>query len=62
MLIIKIKEKLGKYRTLVMDNLNTHNAGSLYEKFPPDKAKALCIRQFEFDPSRQSDFDPPLSG
>jgi hypothetical protein len=20
-----------------------------------------CIRQFEFDPSRQSDFDPPLS-
>ena len=21
-----------------------------------------CIRQFEFDPSRQSDFDPPLSG
>jgi hypothetical protein len=27
--------------TLVMDNLNTHNAGSFYEKFPPDKAKAL---------------------
>ena len=33
--------------TLVMDNLNTHNAGSLYEKFPPDKAKALWDR-FEF--------------
>lgn len=24
-----------------MDNLNTHNAGSLYEVFPPEKAKAL---------------------
>ncbi|MCE8429751.1 MAG: IS630 family transposase [Candidatus Methanoperedens sp.] len=33
--------------TLVMDNLNTHNAGSFYEKFPPDKAKALMDR-FEF--------------
>ena len=30
-----------------MDNLNTHNAGSFYEKFPPDKAKALLDR-FEF--------------
>ena len=27
--------------TLVMDNLNTHNPGSLYETFPPKKAKAL---------------------
>jgi hypothetical protein len=33
--------------TLVMDNLNTHNPGSLYEMFPPDKAKALWDR-FEF--------------
>jgi hypothetical protein len=33
--------------TLVMDNLNTHNAGSFYESFPPDKAKALWDR-FEF--------------
>ena len=32
---------------LVMDNLNTHNAGSFYEKFPPEKAKALWDR-FEF--------------
>ena len=24
--------------------------------------EVLCIRQFEFDPSRQSDFDPLLSG
>jgi len=33
--------------TLVMDNLNTHTPGSLYETFPPDKAKALWDR-FEF--------------
>ena len=33
--------------TLVMDNLNTHNPGSFYETFPPDKAKALWDR-FEF--------------
>jgi hypothetical protein len=30
-----------------MDNLNTHKPGSLYEAFPPDKAKALWDR-FEF--------------
>ncbi len=33
--------------TLVMDNLNTHEPGSLYESFPPVKAKALWDR-FEF--------------
>lgn len=33
--------------TLVMDNLNTHDPGSLYETFPPDKAKAIWDR-FEF--------------
>lgn len=33
--------------TLVMDNLNTHIPGSLYETFHPDKAKALWDR-FEF--------------
>lgn len=30
--------------TLVLDNLNTHNAGSFYEKFSPEKAKALMNR------------------
>jgi hypothetical protein len=30
-----------------MDNLNTHTPASLYEAFPPDKAKALWDR-FEF--------------
>ena len=33
--------------TLVMDNLNTHGPGSLYETFPPVVAKALWDR-FEF--------------
>jgi hypothetical protein len=33
--------------TLVMDNLNTHVPGSLYEAFSPEKAKALWDR-FEF--------------
>lgn len=33
--------------TLVMDNLNTHSPGALYEAFPPEQAKALWDR-FEF--------------
>ncbi len=33
--------------TLVMDNLNTHKPGSLYEVFAPEKAKALWDR-FDF--------------
>jgi len=33
--------------TLVIDNLNTHEPGSFYEAFPPDKAKAIWDR-FEF--------------
>jgi hypothetical protein len=33
--------------TLVMDNLNTHEPGALYETFPPEKAKELWDR-FEF--------------
>ena len=33
--------------TLVMDNLNTHTPGALYETFQPDKAKALWDK-FEF--------------
>jgi hypothetical protein len=33
--------------TLVMDNLNTHSAGALYETFAPAAAKALWDR-FEF--------------
>lgn len=33
--------------SLVIDNLNTHDPGSFYEAFPPDKAKAIWDR-FEF--------------
>jgi hypothetical protein len=33
--------------TLVMDNLNTHVPGSLYEMFQQDKAKTILDR-FEF--------------
>ena len=29
---------------LVMDNLNTHTIGSLYETFPPEEAERLCLR------------------
>ena len=47
-----IGEIEGRYNdaekiTLVMDNLNTHNPGSLYQAFPPDQAKKLWDR-FEF--------------
>jgi hypothetical protein len=47
-----LKDIAGQYKTakkitLVMDNLNTHTPGSLYETFPPDQAKALWDR-FEF--------------
>ena len=47
-----LEEIAGQYEnakkiTLVMDNLNTHGPGSLYETFPPNKAKALWNR-FEF--------------
>ena len=37
----------AKRITLVMDNLNTHRPGALYEAFPPAQAKALWDR-FEF--------------
>ena len=41
--------------TLVMDNLNTHKPGSLYEAFSPKKAKALWDRfEFVFTPKHGS--------
>jgi len=47
-----VKDIAGHYKraekiTLVMDNLNTHTPGSLYETFPPQEAKGLWDR-FEF--------------
>ncbi len=41
--------------TLVMDNLNTHVPGSLYEAFAPEKAKVLWDRfEFVFTPKHGS--------
>lgn len=47
-----LEEIAGRYPhadkiTLVMDNLNTHTPGALYETFSPNKAKALWDK-FEF--------------
>lgn len=39
--------KGAKKITLVMDNLNTHKAGSLYERFDPKEAKKIWDK-FEF--------------
>lgn len=44
--IVNKYEGAGKI-TLVMDNLNTHDAGSLYETFEPDRAKEIWGK-FEF--------------
>lgn len=44
-----LEEIAGKYEkaekiTLVIDNLNTHDPGSFYEAFPPEKAKTIWDR------------------
>jgi hypothetical protein len=40
---------------VVMDNLNTHGAASLYKAFPPDKARGLCERlEFHHTPAHGS--------
>jgi DDE superfamily endonuclease len=44
---IAVQYKDAEKITLVMDNLNTHEPGSFYEAFLPEKAKALWDR-FEF--------------
>jgi transposase len=55
-----IKDIAMQYRdakkiTLVMDNLNTHKAGSLYEAFEPEEAKSLWDRfDFVFTPKHGS--------
>ena len=47
--LARIAERYCEARkiTLVMDNLNTHRPGALYETYRPDQAKALWDR-FEF--------------
>ncbi|MBC2763599.1 MAG: IS630 family transposase, partial [ANME-2 cluster archaeon] len=43
---------------LVMDNLNTHNAGSLYQAFPPKEAKRLTNRlEIHYTPKHGSWLD-----
>ena len=47
-----VEEIAGQYPqaekiTLIMDNYDTHKPGSLYDTFPPEKAKAIWDR-FEF--------------
>jgi DDE superfamily endonuclease len=44
---ISLQQEKADKITLIMDNLNTHVPGSLYEVFPPAKAKAIWDR-FEF--------------
>jgi hypothetical protein len=55
-----LKELATQYPTakkirLVQDNLNTHNASSLYETFPADEAFALAQRfEFYYTPKKAS--------
>ena len=44
---IAVRYASARKITLVMDNLNTHRPGALYEAYPPARAKALWDR-FEF--------------
>lgn len=52
---IAVQYKDSKKITLVMDNLNTHEPGSFYEAFLPEKAKALwdCF-EFVYTPKHGS--------
>ena len=52
---IAMQYKDAKKITLVMDNLNTHKAGSLYDAFEPEEAKKLWDRfDFVFTPKHGS--------
>lgn len=42
--MLEIRYPDAKKVVLVMDNLNTHNIASLYEAFPPEKARRLADR------------------
>lgn len=58
MFIKKIADELypeASRITLVMDNLNTHSTGALYEVFSPPEAQRLCKRfNFIFTPKHAS--------
>lgn len=42
--LLDVHYPLAEKVILVMDNLNTHTAGSLYETFEPEVAARLCMR------------------
>ena len=42
--LVDVHRPKAKRITLVMDNLNTHSLGSLYEAFPPQEARRLIQR------------------
>lgn len=42
--LVDVHRPQAKRITLVMDNLNTHSLGSLYEAFPPQEARRLIHR------------------
>ena len=53
----KVSEKYpdAEVIRLVQDNLNTHNAGSFYERFAPEKARYLKSRfEFHYTPKKGS--------
>ena len=52
----------AKRIVIVWDNLNTHNAGSFYEVFVPDKARELVSRfELHFTPSTEAGSTSPRS-
>ncbi|CAG1023238.1 hypothetical protein MTYM_02291 [Methylococcales bacterium] len=56
---IASRHETAKKIKIVMDNLNTHEPGSFYEAFPPDKAKALWERfEFVYTPKHGSWLNP----
>jgi hypothetical protein len=42
--LVDVHHPTAERIVLVMDNLNTHSPGSLYEAFPPHEAKRLADR------------------
>jgi hypothetical protein len=58
----------GRYKdarkvVLVMDQLNTHSAASLYEAFPPAEAKRIADRlEIHHTPKHGSWLNPEASG
>jgi transposase len=52
---LSVKYPLAKKIRLIMDNLNTHTPGALYETFSPDEAKRLWDRyEFIYTPKHGS--------